>query len=106
MTLFLPSSGIGITNPAAILTVLFALSCFESQAKEGVFNGLLLVGGGFLGTYFRWTALTAAAYILKTRSKMPSPKNESVFGVDVMPVQSGRIPAAVPLTPYKRGSAS
>ena len=67
--LFLSSFGIGITNPAAILTFLFAFSYFDIQAGAGVPNGLFLVGGVFLGTYFWWIALTAAAYILKTRSR-------------------------------------
>ena len=78
----LSSFGIGITNPAAILTFLFAFSYFDIQADAGVLNGLLLVGGVFLGTYFWWTALTATAYTLKTRSKQFNHRRmNQVFGI-------------------------
>ena len=52
--LFFTSFVIGITNPAAILTFLFAFSYFGISAVSGWGDGSLLVLGVFLGTYFWW----------------------------------------------------
>ena len=50
--LFLTTFAIGITNPAAILTFLFAFSYFGISEVSGWIDGIYLVAGVFLGTYF------------------------------------------------------
>lgn len=75
--LFLSSFIVGITNPAAILTFLFAFSYFEIKSVsfeesifKGIFRGISLVFGVFFGTYFWWTLLSFAInWIYKKSSK-------------------------------------
>ena len=66
--LFLTSFAIGITNPAAILTFLFAFSYFGISEIAGWINGILLVAGVFLGTYFWWGALSTFTQFVKRRA--------------------------------------
>lgn len=66
--LFLTSFTIGITNPAAILTFLFAFSYFGISEVSGWLGGILLVAGVFLGTYFWWGTLSALTQIIKRRA--------------------------------------
>ena len=66
--LFLTSFSIGITNPAAIMTYLFAFSYFGISETRGLFNNVLLVAGVFFGTYFWWLSLSAATQTLKKRA--------------------------------------
>lgn len=66
--LFLTSFVIGITNPAAILTFLFAFSyCGISEVRRWS-DGILLVAGVFLGTYFWWGTLSAITQFIKRRA--------------------------------------
>lgn len=51
MKMFLSSFAIGITNPAAVLTFLFAFSYFGITKQSGWVYGAQLVAGVFLGTY-------------------------------------------------------
>lgn len=66
--LFLTSFAIGITNPTAILTFLFAFSYFGISEASGWMNGISLVAGVFLGTYFWWLSLSAAAGMMKKKA--------------------------------------
>lgn len=66
--MFVSSFAVGITNPAAILTFLFAFSYFGISAQSRPFQGIMLVGGVFIGTYAWWGTLTAAANIIKKRT--------------------------------------
>lgn len=66
--IFLTSFAIGITNPAAILTFLFAFSYFGISEVRGWSDGILLVAGVFLGTYFWWGALSALTQFIKRRA--------------------------------------
>lgn len=50
-----------ITNPAAILTFLFAFSYFNLTAGMTVLNGALLVLGVLAGTFIWWLLLSFAA---------------------------------------------
>ncbi len=65
LKMFISSFTIGITNPAAVLTFLFAFSYFNIPSNAGIFCGMSLVVGVFLGTYFWWGLLTFIADILK-----------------------------------------
>lgn len=67
--MFLSSFAVGITNPAAILTFLFAFSYFGISAGAGLLRGILLVGGVFVGTYIWWGTLTAVTYIIKKKAE-------------------------------------
>lgn len=79
---FLSSFAVGITNPAAILTFLFAFSYFGLSTEMGVLNGSLLVIGVFLGTFCWWLTLAALTEKLKGRftENILIPMNK-VFGV-------------------------
>lgn len=82
MKMFLSSFTIGITNPAAILTFLFAFSYFGIAGQTGWLNGILLVAGVFIGTYFWWGTLSAAVDFLKRKTKQHSfRKMNRIFGI-------------------------
>lgn len=67
--MFLSSFVVGITNPAAILTFLFAFSYFGITDKAGWINGIQLVIGVFIGTYIWWGALSAVVSRIKRKTK-------------------------------------
>lgn len=66
--LFFTSFTIGMTNPAAILTFLFAFSYFGISEITGLLNGCLLVAGVFAGTYFWWGTLSFLTRFIKKRA--------------------------------------
>lgn len=66
--MFLSSFTIGITNPAAILTFLFAFSYFGIAGKTEWIDGILLVAGVFMGTYIWWGSLSAAVNLIKKKT--------------------------------------
>ena len=79
--LFLSSFVVGITNPAAILTFLFAFSWFGPSGGMDPLDGFLLVAGVFTGTYIWWTALSAGVVAIKKRMKKYSLRTiEKCFG--------------------------
>ena len=67
--MFLSSFVIGITNPAAILTFLFAFSYFGISGGENMFLGIWLVCGVFIGTYLWWITLSTAVSIIKKKTE-------------------------------------
>ena len=81
--MFLSSFAIGITNPAAILTFLFAFSYFGISGMTEPIDSVALVCGVFVGTYIWWTVLSAATCgIKKITGKNRSLKAmNQVFGV-------------------------
>lgn len=66
--MFLSSFAVGITNPAAILTFLFAFSYFGISAQSRLLQGIMLVGGVFTGTYVWWGILTAVTSVIKKKT--------------------------------------
>ncbi len=81
MKMFLSSFAVGITNPAAILTFLFAFSYFEI-ADTGSFTGVLLVAGVFIGTYIWWGSLSAVVSLIKNKTEHYSLRHmNKIFGV-------------------------
>lgn len=66
--LFLPSFAIGIANPAAILTFLFAFSSLGIPEVRGWRDGISLVAGVFLGTYLWWGILAVLTQRIKRRA--------------------------------------
>ena len=82
LPLFLSSFAVGITNPAAILTFLFAFSWFGLSEHMGTRAGIQLVCGVFLGTYLWWGGLCAGVTLLKKKIKSDSfEKANRIFGV-------------------------
>lgn len=80
--LFLSSFAVGITNPAAILTFLFAFSWFGLGGGMAPLDGFLLVTGVFTGTYIWWTALSAGVVAIKKRmNKYRLRTIEKCFGI-------------------------
>ena len=68
MKMFLSSFTVGITNPAVILTFLFAFSYFEIADTE-IFTGILLVVGVFIGACIWWGSLSAAVSLIKKKTE-------------------------------------
>lgn len=66
--MFLSSFAVGITNPAAILTFLFAFSYFGISGVTEIPQGASLVCGVFVGTYLWWTMLSAATCVVKKKT--------------------------------------
>ena len=70
--MFLTSFAVGITNPAAILTFLFAFSWFGIAGSSTKGNGWLVVLGVFLGTYLWWGGLTVAVSLARKKKRKNS----------------------------------
>ncbi|MCH1983129.1 LysE family transporter [Ruminococcus sp. OA3] len=67
--MFVSSFAVGITNPAAILTFLFAFSWFGIQGQTGLKEGICLVCGVFIGTYLWWGTLSGIVTVWKKKAK-------------------------------------
>lgn len=67
--MFLSSFIVGIMNPTAVITFLFAFSLFGAAVQEGMWNKIQIIAGIFIGTYIWWMLLSAFAYFVKTRIK-------------------------------------
>lgn len=67
--IFLSSFVVGITNPAAILTFLFAFSFFGITGKINILDGIWLVAGVFIGTFLWWCILSESVILLKKRAE-------------------------------------
>ena len=67
--MFLSAFAVGITNPAAILTFLFAFSYFGIVGEIGWIGGIQLVAGVFIGTYIWWGLLSAAVSFIKNKTE-------------------------------------
>lgn len=79
--MFVSSFAVGITNPAAILTFLFAFSWFGIHGQTGLAEGIGLVCGVFIGTYIWWGTLSGAAAMFKKKSKKDYlPVMNRIFG--------------------------
>ena len=68
LMMFLSSFAVGITNPAAILTFLFAFSYFGITGETEVLQGVRLVAGVFAGTFLWWCILSASVVFLKRKT--------------------------------------
>ena len=80
--MFFSAFAIGITNPAAILTFLFAFSWLGVSGGLVFGEGLLLVLGVFLGTYFWWGVLTLAANLARKKAAIIDPtRMNRIFGL-------------------------
>ncbi len=79
--MFLSSFAVGITNPAAILTFLFAFSYFGIADGARLVSSVQLVAGVFIGTYIWWGSLTAAVAFIKRKTGNHSFRHmNKVFG--------------------------
>lgn len=80
--MFFSSFTVGITNPAAILTFLFAFSLFDITGSMQLPDAISLVAGVFVGTYLWWGTLTGAVSWLKKKVKRLKMRTVNrVFGV-------------------------
>jgi len=66
--IFLSSFAVGITNPTAILSFLFAFSYFDISGCRNATEAFFLVTGVFCGTMFWWVVLAAAVSLLQSRA--------------------------------------
>ena len=80
--MFLQSFVIGITNPTAILSFIFACTCFEISGQMDLFDGFQLVIGVFVGTMIWWVLLAVITNTLKNKIGEQRLKNTNkIFGV-------------------------
>lgn len=80
-SMFLTSFLVGITNPAAILTFLFAFSYFRITGWLGISRSIALVAGVFIGTYIWWGALFFATdFLRKKTGNVNFQKANKIFG--------------------------
>ena len=80
--MFLSSFAVGITNPAAILTFLFAFSRFGIAGDNTKAGGWLVVLGVFVGTCLWWGGLAAAVALARKKKRVDSfRKMNRIFGV-------------------------
>jgi len=68
LPMFLSAFAVGITNPAAILTFLFAFSYFDLSAEMNAFHSILIVCGVLLGTLLWWLTLSGVAVRFRERA--------------------------------------
>lgn len=79
--MLLSSFAVGITNPAAILTFLFAFSWFGIAEESASGKGWLVVLGVFLGTYLWWGGLSLAVALTRKKKRTGSfQKMNRIFG--------------------------
>lgn len=80
--IFLSSFFIGITNPATILSFIFAFTYFNIIGEVTLLNGILLVLGVLLGTIIWWSILVFVGNKLKKNIKENRLKNiNKIFGI-------------------------
>lgn len=65
--MFFSSFVVGITNPATILTFVFAFSWFGITADINTKNGIYLVTGVFVGTALWWFVVASIGTLLKNK---------------------------------------
>jgi threonine/homoserine/homoserine lactone efflux protein len=82
--MFFSSLAVGITNPAAVLSFIFAFSYFG--VIDIVFNEkAALVSGIFAGTYLWWLILSCAAFKLKNKINENRLKTvNTLFGIIII----------------------
>lgn len=80
--IFLSSFTVGMTNPAAILSFLFAFSRLGISGQASPQEGIGLVWGVFLGTFCWWGILSGAVTLLKKKAENNClPILNRVFGI-------------------------
>ena len=80
--MFFSAFSVGITNPASVLTFLFAFSYFGIDGKLGAVNGIALVTGVLLGTLIWWITLSAIARKIKEKfGEKGFSKLNKIFGI-------------------------
>ncbi|MDO4302053.1 MAG: LysE family transporter [Clostridia bacterium] len=83
--MFFSSFAVGITNPAAILTFIFAFSWFGITTNINYKNSILLVLGVFAGTALWWFAIAGAVTVFKSRiDKNIMTKADKWFGIAII----------------------
>ena len=80
--MFLSAFAVGITNPAAILTFLFAFSWFGIAGDNTKAGGWPVVLGVFVGTCIWWGGLAAVVALARKKKRADSfRKMNRIFGV-------------------------
>lgn len=69
LSVFISAFVIAITNPAAILSFLFAFSVFGIHGSLGFMKGASLVIGVFIGTFLWWLLLVSLTSYMKRKLK-------------------------------------
>lgn len=72
LKILLSSFAVGFTNPAAILSFLFAFSYFGAANQINLNNGIFIVLGVFIGTALWWLVIVSAFSLLKNKIKSNS----------------------------------
>ncbi len=66
--MFLSAFAVCITNPAAVVTYLFAFSYFGISGDLGIASGILLVTGIITGTQIWWITLSLLSQLIKKKA--------------------------------------
>ncbi len=82
--LFLSAFAVGITNPTAILTFLFAFSYFGLEAGMNAVGGVLLILGVLIGTFLWWLTLSGIASKFQEKAVKRKIILNRIFGVILM----------------------
>lgn len=67
ISLFFSSFAIGITNPVVIVTFMFIFSYLGISLKVGLFKGIVLIIGVFIGTYIWWLLLSSVVSMIRKK---------------------------------------
>lgn len=78
--MFLSAFTVGITNPAAILTFLFAFSYFGLSDGMRVSDGVCLVAGMLMGTFAWWLFLSVLADHFRKKVVRHQRRMNHIFG--------------------------
>lgn len=85
LTMFVTSFAIAITNPAAILSFLFAFSVFGINQTLSLIQGLQLVFGIFAGTLLWWGFLVCIVCLMKRKfNAVWLNRMNKIFGIILM----------------------
>lgn len=80
--MYLSALSLGITNPTAVFTFLFAFSYFGIADISGIRDSLTLIIGIVIGTFIWWVSLSAAAFYINSKSKeLNLQRANRIFGV-------------------------
>lgn len=69
LSMFLSSFAVALTNPAAIISFLFAFSVFGIDGTLRMTDGILLIIGVFAGTFLWWISLVFFIHVMKQKFK-------------------------------------
>ncbi len=65
--MFMSSLGLGIANPAAVITIMFGFSYLGINCGKSILKGSILVFGVLIGTLIWWLTLSSVSGVIKSK---------------------------------------